>query len=434
MDVDKEFEPFKALDRELVRIAKNVKVLSYLAWPDSMADEFLKGWSAGAPKIPQPSRPEARLDEHVEALERLSRPAGDHPIARFIARTAESYLHCARMLQHAGTPTFTEISAHTYGRPQDEVAPGGLTNLAAAEHLLKATDELSKASDDLETPRNLTAHDLQKEMSEIFGRFFYKHKVEVKVDPQLASKAAAGAERVRIRSSAMFSANDMEQLIQHEGFVHSATSLNGRAQPRLTCLSLNAPRTTATQEGLATFAEFITNSIDLQRLRRLALRIQGIHLALEGADFIEVFKNFLAAGQSERESYYSAARVFRGGDPKGKVAFTKDVVYLRGLLKTKTFLLTALQERKIQYTQILFVGRLTWGDVRMLEPFFQSGLIAAPLYQPDWVKNQNTLAAHLTFSNLTHLLPMEEASVFDFAPSVHKIGTTQRWSRVDEKK
>ncbi|MDF1662130.1 MAG: DUF1704 domain-containing protein, partial [Planctomycetota bacterium] len=255
---------------------------------------------------------------------------------------------------------------------------------------------------------------------------------KVKVDPQLASKAAAGAERVRIRSSAMFSSNDMEQLIQHEGFVHTATSLNGRVQPHLTCLSLNAPRTTATQEGIATFAEFITNSIDLQRLRRLALRIKGIHKAIEGANFIEVFQCFLEAGQSERESYYSAARVFRGGDPRGKVAFTKDIVYLRGLLKTQTFLLTALQERKIQYTQLMFVGRLSWGDVQELEPFFEAGLIVPPLYRPNWVKNQNALAAHLTFSNLTHNLPFEEADATDFKPPVHQIGTTQRWSRVDE--
>lgn len=432
MDAIKDFEHFRAADAELVQIAKNVKVLSYLAWPDHMADTFLKSWSSGNPEIPEPPRPNCELSEHITALERLSRPLSSHPIARFIARTAESYLHSARMLQHAGTPTFTEISTHIYGQPTDEVGPGGLTNLVSAEKLLKVTDELAQSCDELKVVRDLTATDLQKHMTEVFSRFFCHHNVEVKVDPNLASKAAAGAERVRIRSSATFSSNDMEQLIQHEGFVHSATSLNGRAQPHLTCLSLNAPRTTSTQEGLATFAEFITNSIDLQRLRRLALRIRGIHAALEGANFIDVFKSFLEAGQSERESYYSAARVFRGGDPKGKVAFTKDVVYLRGLFKTKSFLFTALQERKIQYTQLLFVGRLTWGDVQELEPFYQAGLIVPPLYQPKWVRNQNALAAYLAFSNLTHHLPFEEVNAADFKPPIHKIGTTQRWSQFEQ--
>ena len=68
---------------------------------------------------------------------------------------------------------------------------------------------------------------------------------------------------------------DIHQLIQHEGFVHMLTAINGRSQPNLGSLGLNAPRTTRSQEGLATFGELITRSIDLGRLRRIALRIQN---------------------------------------------------------------------------------------------------------------------------------------------------------------
>jgi uncharacterized protein (TIGR02421 family) len=428
MNALKDFEHFRELDRELVSIAKNVKILSYLSWPVELAERFLEKWRAGDPELPVPPSPRSDLGACIEPLERLARPAADHPVARFIARTAESYLHSARLLGHIGTPTFTEISVSIYGRPEDEVGPGGLTNLAAAESLLRTTEELSRGCADLKTVRDLSAANLQMHMSRVFGDFFTKDDVKVVVDPNLASKAAAGAEKIRIRAGASFSQDDLNQLIQHEGFVHTATSLNGRAQPHLTCLSLNAPRTTATQEGIATFAEFITNSIDLNRLRRLALRIKGIHMALEGADFIEVFKYFHESGQSERESYFSTARVFRGGDPKGAVVFTKDVVYLRGLFKTQTFLLTALQQRKIQYTQLMFCGRLTWGDVQELEPFYESGLIVPPRYRPAWIQNQNALAAYLTFSNLTHHLPIQQAELSDFMPPVHKIGTTKRWS------
>ena len=72
--------------------------------------------------------------------------------------------------------------------------------------------------------------------------------------------------------------------------------------------------------------------MDLSRLRRLALRIIAVKHVIEGADFVEVFRFFLRAGQSEDESARSAARVFRGGDPHGGIAFTKDVVYLHGLI------------------------------------------------------------------------------------------------------
>ena len=39
-------------------------------------------------------------------------------------------------------------------------------------------------------------------------------------------------------------------------------------------------RTLTTQEGLATFAEVITGSMDIHRLKRLALRTVAIEMAL----------------------------------------------------------------------------------------------------------------------------------------------------------
>ena len=55
-------------------------------------------------------------------------------------------------------------------------------------------------------------------------------------------------------------------------------------------------------------------------------------MALRGADFIEVFRFFLDAGQTETDSFASAQRVFRGAPLGGGAAFTKDTVYLHGLL------------------------------------------------------------------------------------------------------
>src|SRR5690606_6561123 len=153
--------------------------------------------------------------------------------------------------------------------------------------------------------------------------------------------------------------------------VHTATTLNGRVQPHIKSLGLGSPRTTGTQEGLATFAELITASMDLSRLRRLALRIKAVAIAGAGADFIEVFEFFLANGQSEDESFQSAARIFRGGNVRGGVYFTKDIVYLRGLFSVHTFLRKAIEARKIEYPSYLFVGRLTLGDVVHLEPYIK---------------------------------------------------------------
>ena len=189
----------------------------------------------------------------------------------------------------------------------------------------------------------------------------------------MAAKAAAGSKKVKIRGGAMFSRNDLDQLTNHEAFVHTTTVLNGKKQPLLTSMALSAPRTTKTQEGLATFSELATYSMDMNRLRRIALRVNAVQAALDGADFVDLFRFFLDAGQSLEESYQSAQRVLRGGDPAGGAAFTKDAVYLEGLALVHTFLTKAIADNRPGLIPDLFAGRLTLGDVVSLQPLFDDG-------------------------------------------------------------
>src|ERR1035437_1315108 len=63
-------------------------------------------------------------------------------------------------------------------------------------------------------------------------------------------------------------------------------------------------------------------------MKRISLRILGIDMAIKGADFIEMFRFFMDAGQNETDSLTSAQRVFRGAPVTGGVAFTKDAVNL----------------------------------------------------------------------------------------------------------
>ena len=127
-------------------------------------------------------------------------------------------------------------------------------------------------------------------------------------------------------------------------------------------LALASPRVTATQEGLATFAEQITGSIDIERLKRISLRIVAIHMAMHGADFIEVFRYFLDAGQTEADSFASTQRVFRGVPTTGGAAFTKDTVYLRGLVSVHTFFRHMLAEDRLQVCRWLFAGKMSLHD------------------------------------------------------------------------
>jgi uncharacterized protein (TIGR02421 family) len=190
--------------------------------------------------------------------------------------------------------------------------------------------------------------------------------------------------------------------------VHTATQLNGKKQTNLKSLGLGAPRTTRTQEGIAVLAELVTNSIDITRLRRVALRVIAVKMALDGADFIDLFKFFLNAGQSEIESVRSTQRIFRGGAVKDKVVFTKDAVYLQGLLEVHTFLRVAIRDNRPNLVRNLFSGRLTMGDALRLDPLFQSGWLFPPAYIPLWASDLRRLAAMMAYSAFITNIKLEK--------------------------
>jgi hypothetical protein len=166
-------------------------------------------------------------------------------------------------------------------------------------------------------------------------------------------------------------------------------------------LGYSAPRVTAIQEGLATFSEYINFSIDLVRLRRIALRIIALQKAEQGADFIDIFRFFRKAGQNDEESYLSSMRIFRGGVAEGGVVFYKDNVYLKGLIEVEAFLKRAMHNGRLRNTDLLFAGKLTTDDVEDFIQLDGDEYVALPAYLPRWMQKREALAAHLAFNDLT---------------------------------
>ncbi|MCB9701807.1 MAG: DUF1704 domain-containing protein [Myxococcales bacterium] len=417
--MDRDLAPFAALDARLVEVAREIKILSALAWPPEPLQDFLAAWRAGNPRLPRYT-PVPRVNgDAIDELRRVMTACDrEHPIGRFLYRSARSYLLAAEMIASLGTPAFTERSRELYGAPLDELGAARVTNLAAAEHFLNRTRDLIETSYIADEAYVIGAEAVAETLRARIDPVFVDHKIEVVIDPTMASKAAAGSRRVRLRASTGFTPNDVAQLLEHEIFVHSVTALNGREQPQIKCLGLGAPRTTAVQEGLATFAEMITNSMDLARLRRLALRVVAVQMALDGADFIDLFRFFHSEGQNLDESFHSAMRVFRGGDVGGRIAFTKDIVYLPGLIQVHAFLLKACQRNRPELIHHLFAGRMTLGDALELDPWFRSGALSGPLYEPPWVNNRASLTAFLIYSAFNTRFELGEITLDDFREAI----------------
>ena len=330
------------------------------------------------------------LGEERRRLETLERACPDTPDGRFLARTCRGYQKAAALLEAIGTPYLTERSIALYGQPTDPLLPFAPTNLEGARHFLQACEELDVA----ESPQDLSAEE---------GQAWMASRVDVPVilAEDLASQAAAGAKRIRLRSNARFSALQLRQLLAHEYEVHTLTKQNGQAQA-LKSLGRSSPRTTETQEGLATFAELITDTLDVRRLRRIALRVVAVQAALDGAEEPEVARVFAEGGQNLDESRLSAARIFRGGG-----VFTKDVVYVRGLLRVNAFFIAAVRERRPELVHQLFAGRMTLQDALELD-------LAPPKRLPDWARRLETLGAYLAWSGFNARLPLVRLSLDQF--------------------
>ena len=387
------------LDAALPGLTRKIRVLDALSWPDCVEEDFLAKWRGGRAELPKVELQPRDHSADIAALETfITQCDVGHPAGNFLAMTARSYATAGHMLGAIGTPAFTQYSSALYRRPDFYYTRLQLSMLDAARFFLKTTDALLGGARIPPCPADIPAKAFAAWIQPELDRFFGAGQITVVLDPNLAAKAIAGSSRIRLRASALFSELDKHQLLQHEAFVHVATAQNGARQPNLTSLGLGAPRTTQTQEGIATLAELFTGSMDINRLRRLALRVLAVQQALEGADFIQVFEGFLAAGQTEEESFRSTQRVFRGADLRGGSAFTKDAAYLTGLLGVHTLLRIAIRDNRPELVGHLFAGRLSLADTVRLAPLFESGWLKGPVYLPAWASDLRLLAANLAFS------------------------------------
>ncbi|VVM98062.1 flavohemoglobin expression-modulating QEGLA motif protein [Pseudomonas fluorescens] len=387
------------LDAALPGLTRKIRVLDALSWPDGVEEDFLTKWRSGRAELPRVQLQPRDHSADIAALETfISQCDVGHPAGNFLAMTARSYATAGHMLGAIGTPAFTQYSSALYRRPDFYYTRLQLSMLDAARFFLETTDALLGGARIPPSPAEIPAKAFAAWIQPELDRFFGVGQITVVLDPNLAAKAIAGSSRIRLRASALFTELDKNQLLQHEAFVHVATAQNGARQANLMSLGLGAPRTTQTQEGIATLAELFTGSMDINRLRRLALRVLAVQQALEGADFIQVFEGFLAAGQTQEESFRSTQRVFRGADLRGGSAFTKDAAYLTGLLGVHTLLRIAIRDNRPELVGHLFAGRLSLADTVRLAPLFESGWLKGPTYLPAWASDLRLLAANLAFS------------------------------------
>ncbi|MEM7258227.1 MAG: tyrosine/phenylalanine carboxypeptidase domain-containing protein, partial [Pseudomonadota bacterium] len=307
----------------LQQATRHTRVLSHLAWDGAVREAFFANGALALPEVTYPTFDDAAVREALSAARQLMQSSS---IDRWLERQAVAIEHSADMLLSCGTQDFYRHSSALYGAPGDYLIDQRSTALTLASDFEDALAQLDGLNSRYLIEESVSSEQLAAQIELAVVEKFGDDAPQVQLVDELSANALAGRERIRVRRGAKFNDKDIDQLIHHEAGVHVATSLNGMYQSDLPILGSSHAGTTRTQEGIAVFSEFITGSMDLERLRRLSDRTLAIQMAADGADFLEVYQYFLERTDSQNQSFENARRVFRGGVLTGGAPFTKDIV------------------------------------------------------------------------------------------------------------
>lgn len=404
-----ELERLKTAAALLLEAEDRLPVLRSLSWDRSVGDRFLKD---GGRRLPEPVYP--KIDpapSRARVAKARALIDGATPVHQWLRRFADVTDETAALLSSIGTKEFHAHSTALYGAPSSPIADGKRTALELALRLDTLLADLEGGMT-LEPPETLSADEIKTRLDAKLPALFGANAPRVEATLNVSGKAAAGRDYIKLRKDALFSDLDVTQLLQHEAFVHIATGKNGEAQKNFPILAESYPGNAKTQEGLAVFAEFISGALDPRRFRRLADRVIAIDMAANGADFIEIFNFFRERGRNDApfEAFESARRVFRGGVLRGGAPFTKDTVYLGGLLEVHNFLRAAVKTGDAEFIRLLFVGKVDLADLGAMKMLRAEGLIEAPRFMPPWASDLRYLLSYLAYSTFLHEISLKDVA------------------------
>jgi uncharacterized protein (TIGR02421 family) len=171
-----------------------------------------------------------------------------------------------------------------------------------------------------------------------------------------------------------------EALIQHEVGTHVLTYINGKDQP-FQQLYGGLSGCDELQEGLAVLSEYLVGGLSPPRIRLLAGRVKAAQMLIDGATFIETFKGLNdRLGFSERTAYVITSRIYRSG------GFTKDAVYLRGLVSLVSHL------RKGGKLLPLLIGKISIEDVPIINELQLRKVLKPSLLKPRYMDDPQSIS------------------------------------------
>ncbi len=309
----------------------------------------------------------------------LKRRLFDLPIDRLEDPTLAHLLSDSRteldrkitMLGDRGTPRFLYGSLSVYGSVEPTLLTLARTLLARLHPTAHDDDDVGESDDSsssLADGRVDAATFAERALAEIerYRTEYPELAAQVLVRDDVTGLLVTSGDLLigrRLRTPAA----RVEALVQHEIGTHVVTYYNGLAQP-LSQLAHGLAGYEELQEGLAVLSEHLVGGLNSARMRMLAARVVAARHVIDGASFIECYRDLIDThGFGANAAFSVTARVFRSG------GLTKDVVYLRGLVQLLSYLkeggeLEPLYIGKIALVHLPIMQELRWREYLRAAP------------------------------------------------------------------
>ncbi|MFH1964903.1 MAG: tyrosine/phenylalanine carboxypeptidase domain-containing protein [Acidobacteriota bacterium] len=227
------------------------------------------------------------------------------------------------MMSHLGTKNFFYGSMQLYGQVSASLARVALQILETIPSRSKQTNGRLVTLDEFVS--------CARDEMDYYRRIYPAMNCTVEVRNDITGLMVSRG-NLLVSRTVNIPAARVDALLQHEIGTHVLTYVNGLAQP-LHQLHEGLCGYEELQEGIAVFSEYLVNGLSRPRLRLLAARVIAAQRLIEGASFIDTFRELNGTwGFEQRLAFIITARIYRGG------GLTKDMVYLRGLLNLLSFL------------------------------------------------------------------------------------------------
>jgi hypothetical protein len=289
--------------------------------------------------------------------------------------------------------TFSASELEQFGHPKPAIVSHSFTQL------LVPTPEHS--SDGKEY---ITETYIQEKIDDFNQRFDLEESLEVIFSSSLVSRCTVGKGKIYFQLPIRYTKQTFADLSRHELETHTLRRINHASQqwPEGLTAEQEDLGFRKTEEGLATLHTYLTRKEKL--IARTYISYIGVYLA-QRYSFSEMYQKLRMMGCSTQRSWNICVRNKRGVTDTSELrAFTKDIVYLEGVLRVWDWIINQRKD-----PSDLYIGRVSLEQAEE----FKSKIDTSKLRFPSFFDDINTYyqnIKHIGEANHFHTL-LKEVSI-----------------------